>query len=54
MYGFPFQVDIDVTEACNFNCAYCSSALKKDVRDELTIDELKSLVDELTLQVANL
>ena len=47
MYGFPFQVDIDVTEACNFNCAYCSSALKKDVRDELTIDELKSLVDEL-------
>lgn len=47
MYGFPLQVDIDITEQCNFNCAYCSARARRDIKNELTVDDFISLVDEL-------
>ena len=47
MYKFPFQVDIDVTNACNYDCIYCCADAKHKFDDELTLAEIKMLVDEL-------
>lgn len=47
MFEFPIQVDIDITENCNFSCQYCSAANRKNIKDELTINQFKQIIDEL-------
>ena len=41
-----FSFDLELSKACNLRCLYCyaSSGVKKD--DELTIDEIISIIDQ--------
>lgn len=47
MYKFPFQVDIDVTNACNYDCIYCCADAKYKFDNELTFLEIVFLIDSL-------
>ena len=47
MYGFPFQVDIDITERCNFKCSYCSAKSRKSIVDDLDVEQWKEVIDQL-------
>ncbi|SFO34188.1 radical SAM additional 4Fe4S-binding SPASM domain-containing protein [Pseudobutyrivibrio sp. UC1225] len=47
MVNFPLQVDIDVTNECNFNCEYCTAKFRKNIKDELSANEIEKIVDEL-------
>ena len=44
MYKFPFQVDIDVTNACNYDCIYCCADAKYKFDNELTFLEIVFLI----------
>lgn len=47
MFSYPLQVDIDITERCNFNCKYCTASTRKNIDDELTTKEFEQLILEM-------
>lgn len=47
IFSYPLQVDIDITEKCNFKCKYCTASDRKDFSDELSIIEFHDLIYDL-------
>jgi radical SAM protein with 4Fe4S-binding SPASM domain len=48
MVAAPFLVVWDFTHACNLKCKHCYEKADKPLPDELTTDEAKELIDNLT------
>lgn len=46
--GFPAHPAWEVTAACNLRCIHCHAASGKPAPDELTTDEAKRFIDELS------
>ena len=44
----PFYVQFSVTDRCDSNCVYCWANFAKRGYSELTLDEVKQVVDELS------
>ncbi len=47
MLKFPGLVGISVTNQCNLNCIHCSNNSNDPLPDELTRQEIFSLIDEI-------
>jgi radical SAM protein with 4Fe4S-binding SPASM domain len=45
--GAPFLVVWDVTYACNLRCKHCYAQAGKSLKDELTTEEAKKVIDQL-------
>jgi len=45
--GYPFLVQLNVTNRCNYRCSYCYAAYYKRSSDELNLNQVKSVIDEL-------
>ncbi len=43
----PFFVQIEVTHRCNAGCAVCYQKKKLDTYDEMTLEEIKHIIDQL-------
>ncbi|KYK33354.1 MAG: hypothetical protein AYK18_15095 [Theionarchaea archaeon DG-70] len=46
-YRAPLYIDFDVTLACNMKCRHCNVAAHKPLDDELSLTEIKALIDEM-------
>jgi radical SAM protein with 4Fe4S-binding SPASM domain len=46
-FGAPLVAHLGMTLACNFSCHHCYSSSGKRADDELTLDEMKVIVDQL-------
>jgi radical SAM protein with 4Fe4S-binding SPASM domain len=47
-FSYPVSVELSLTDRCNQGCVWCSDAgLRKRSNGELTLDQLKSLFDDL-------
>jgi len=42
----PCDIDIDVTQACNFACIHCARDAGDKLADELTTAEIKNIIDQ--------
>ena len=40
-------VQWDITSACNLNCLHCREKVIKDIKNDLTMDECKNLIDQI-------
>lgn len=47
MYRYPLQVDLDVTHKCNLQCIHCCVDAGEELKNELTEEEIKNLIDDL-------
>jgi len=45
--AYPLTGEIELTYYCNFKCPHCYCRGSEDKEDELTIDQLKSIIDQL-------
>ncbi len=51
-FSFPLYVKVDVTSRCCLNCLYCSNPQQFNTADELSTDELISLIQYIARQGA--
>src|SRR5450432_3407097 len=48
-FGAPLVCHLGVTLACNFACNHCYSSSGRRAKDELTLNEIQTLIDQLAL-----
>ncbi|PHM45231.1 radical SAM/SPASM domain-containing protein [Xenorhabdus miraniensis] len=47
LFNSPIHVDFDMTNACNLACHHCHAASGKRLSDELTAEEIKSIISQI-------